>query len=218
VPARNTPRGGGRSRKRRARAAARPKQESDRASVPAALGAETTPSAADTRARDRNGPEGGRGGERARARTRNRPAHSESALYSPRGVGERPQAPWHPLPLSELLILVGAIGAAIGFSRGVSHGAAPMFAGLAAVLAGTLEFTLREHLSGFRSHTIIIAVLAVAVFHSAVALGVAAFTTVPRALNVGLVALDIALFAVLFKFLRARFLDARRERVFAGGR
>jgi hypothetical protein len=156
--------------------------------------------------------------QRADARARRKPAQSESALYSPRGVGERPQAPWHPLPLSEILILVGAIGAAIGFSRGVSHGAAPMFAGLAAVLIGTLEFTLREHLSGYRSHTIIIAVIAVAAFHSGVALLVAAFTHVPRALNVALVAADIALFAVLFKLLRSRFLDARRERVFAGGR
>jgi hypothetical protein len=131
---------------------------------------------------------------------------------------DRPRAPWHPLPLSELLILVGAIGAAIGFSRGVSHGAAPMFAGLAAVLIGTLEFTLREHLSGYRSHAILIAVLGVAVFHSAVALSVAAFTNVPRTLNVALIAVDVALFAVLFKLLRSRFLDARRERVFAGGR
>ena len=61
-------------------------------------------------------------------------------------------------------------------------------------------------------------VLLNAVFHSGVVLIVAAFTHVPRALNVVLIALDIALFAVLFKFLRARFLDARRERVFAGGR
>jgi len=144
--------------------------------------------------------------------------HSESSLYTPRGVGERPEAPWHPLPLSELLILVGAIGAAIGFSRGVSHGAAPMFVGLAAVLIGTLEFTLREHLSGYRSHTIIIAVIGVAAFHSVVALTVAAFTHVPRVLNVALIAVDVALFAVLFKLLRSRFLDARRERVFAGGR
>ena len=45
--------------------------------------------------------------------------------------------------------------------------------------------------------------------HSAIALGLAAFTTVPRLLNVGLLALDGAVFAVLFKLLRARFLDAR---------
>jgi hypothetical protein len=86
------------------------------------------------------------------------------------------------------------------------------------VLIGTLEFTLREHLSGYRSHTIIIAVIAVAAFHTALALIVAAFTNVPRTLNVALIAVDLGLFAVLFKLLRSRFLDARRERVFAGGR
>jgi hypothetical protein len=211
VPARNSPRGRARSRKRRSRG------QQGRNNAPAVAGGQAAA-------------EGSTGGAQAGSvtpapsvtrttpRARKAPAHSESALYSPRGVGERPQAPWHPLPLSELLILVGAIGAAIGFSRGVSHGAAPMFAGLAAVLIGTLEFTLREHLSGYRSHAILIAVLGVAVFHSAVALGVAAFTNVPRTLNVALIAVDVALFAVLFKLLRSRFLDARRERVFAGGR
>jgi len=226
VPARNTPRGGARSRKRRARS-----QQARKDSPAGVAGAASAPgdaasaagdavsgggaaAAAGTRA-TRTGAARTRG-ERARAR---RPrVHSESALYSPRGVGERPEAPWHPFPLSELLILVGAIGAAIGFSRGISHGAAPMFAGIAAVLLGTLEFTLREHLSGYRSHTIILGVIAVAAFHTAVALSVAAFTNVPRALNVGLIAVDLGLFAVLFKFLRARFLDARRERVFSGGR
>jgi hypothetical protein len=219
VPARNTPRRGARSRKRRARS------QQARKDAPAAVSAGTTGDAVPAADAVAGGgraaaPAGARAtrarGERAHAR---RPrGHRESALYSPRGVGERPQAPWHPLPLSELLILVGAIGAAIGFSRGVSHGAAPMFAGLAAVLLGTLEFTLREHLSGYRSHSTIIAVIAVAAFHTTVGLSVAAFTRVPRALNVGLIAVDLALFAVLFKFLRARFLDARRERVFAGGR
>jgi hypothetical protein len=210
VPARNTPRGRARSRKRRARSQ---QGQQGREVAPAQAPAEGTaggPQSAGVRAATRP--------TRSTPRTRKTPAHSESALYSPRGVGERPQAPWHPLPLSELLILVGAIGAAIGFSRGVSHGAAPMFAGLAAVLIGTLEFTLREHLSGYRSHTIIIAVLGVAALHTGVALTVAAFTNVPRTLNVALIAVDVAVFAVLFKFLRSRFLDARRERVFAGGR
>jgi hypothetical protein len=214
VPARNSPRGGARSRKRRSRPQPARKERSARAAAAAGASAQGEGEGDATVARGAKAAHA----QRRDARARRKPAQSESALYSPRGVGERPQAPWHPLPLSEILILVGAIGAAIGFSRGVSHGAAPMFAGLAAVLIGTLEFTLREHLSGYRSHTIIIAVIAVAVFHSAVALIVAAFTHVPRALNVGLIAADIALFAVLFKFLRSRFLDARRERVFAGGR
>jgi uncharacterized membrane protein len=137
-------------------------------------------------------------------------------------VGERPQAPWHPLPLSELLILVGAVSTVFGLDRlqhgGISNGGPALFAGIAAVLIGTVEVTLREHRGGYRSHTLILAVLPVIVFHSAVILIVAAFTTVPRALSIGLLPLDVALFAILFKVLRARFADARRERKFASRR
>lgn len=135
-------------------------------------------------------------------------------------VGERPQAPWHPLPLSELLILVGAIGTVVGLvlRKGASHGGPPLFAGLGAVLIGTIEVTLREHLSGYRSHTLILTLLPVVVFHSAVILIVATLTKVPQVLNLGLLLVDVALGTLLFKLLRARFLDARRERTFTGRR
>jgi hypothetical protein len=140
----------------------------------------------------------------------------------PLSVGERPQAPWHPLPLSELLILVGAIGAAIGLIRlshgGVSHGGPALVAGIAAVLIGTVEVTLREHLSGYRSHTLLLTLLPVLVFHSATILIVSSVTTVPKVLNVALLVVDVGLGTFLFRVLRARFVDARRERVFAGRR
>jgi hypothetical protein len=132
-------------------------------------------------------------------------------------AGERPRPPWYPLPLSELLILVGAIGAVVGLRRG-SHGGPVLLAGLAAVMIGTIEVTLREHLAGYRSHALILALLPTIIFHSTVALGVAAFTRVPGWLNVVLVVLDVALFTFLLKLLRARYLDARRERPFAGRR
>lgn len=126
-----------------------------------------------------------------------------------RRYGERPKPPWHPLPLSELLILIGAIGVVIGFHRGVSHGGPPLFAGIAAVALGTLEVTLREHRSGYRSHTGLLAALPVVVFHSIVALVVTAFTTMPAIATVGLLALDLVLFLLLFKLLRTRFLTVR---------
>jgi len=117
------------------------------------------------------------------------------------------------------LILVGAIGAAIGFSRasrhGLSSGGPALFAGVGAVAIGAIEVTLREHRTGYRSHALLLALLLVLVFHSAVVLGLSSITTVPQLLNVGLLAVDLALFAFLFKLLRARFLDARRERVFS---
>jgi hypothetical protein len=130
--------------------------------------------------------------------------------------GERPRAPWHPLPLSELLILVGAVGAFIGLRRGVSHGGPPLFAGLVAVALGTLEVTLREHRGGYRSHTLLLSLLPVILFHTAGVLVVSAFTSISPAVNVGLLALDVALFAFLFRLWRARFVDARRLRAFGG--
>ena len=140
----------------------------------------------------------------------------------PLSVGERPQAPWHPLPLAELLILVGAIGAAFGLFRmsdgGISRGEPALFAGIAAVLIGTVEVTLREHLSGYRSHTLLLTLLPLLVFHTATVLVVSSLTKAPQLLNVGLLIVDVGLGTILYKVLRARFLDAKRERVFAGRR
>lgn len=126
-----------------------------------------------------------------------------------RRFGERPHPAWHPLPLSELLILVGVIGVVVGFGRGISYGAPPLFAGIAAIALGTLEVTLREHRSGYRSHTMLLAALPIVVFHSVVALIVTAFTTLPAIATVGMLALDLVLFLLLFKLLRTRFLTAR---------
>ena len=150
------------------------------------------------------------------AKTRAAPRTSPTAPT----YGERPRAPWHPLPLSELLILVGAIGAAIGFAKsrhGFSNGGPAVLAGIAAVAIGTIEVTVREHLSGYRSHTVMLALIPVLVFTSAVVFGLSAITSVPRLLIVGVLAIDMALFALLFKVLRARFLDARHARVIRGG-
>jgi hypothetical protein len=113
------------------------------------------------------------------------------------------------------LILFGAIGTVVGFSRGISNGGAALFVGLAAVVIGTVEVMLREHLSGYRSHTLILAALPVIVLDAVLVLLIGRFTTT---LKLALVAIDVPLFVVLFKLLRARFLGARRERVLAGGR
>ncbi len=139
------------------------------------------------------------------------------AVSEPKTLGERPQAPWHPLPLSELLILVGMIGAVVAFLRGVESSAALLGAGIGAVAIGTLEVAMREHLAGFRAHTLMLAVIPAVLFHTAVVLLVPAFANyAPRWLNVALLPLDVAIVVVCFKLLRARYLDARRERSFAG--
>ena len=140
-----------------------------------------------------------------------------STLGDIKAAGDRPQAPWHPLPLSELLILAGGIGAVIAYARGIESNGALLGASIGAVVLGTIEVTLREHLSGFRSHTLMLSVLPAIVFHSAVVLIVLAVNNrAPGWLNLALLPIDIAIALVLFRVLRARYVDARRERTFAG--
>ncbi len=124
---------------------------------------------------------------------------------------ERPQAPWHPLPLSELLIVIGGAAVLYALVNGPQHSVAALLAGLAAVVIGTLEVTVREHFSGYRSHAVLLAVLPVIVLHSAIVL----IFSLPRAAEIALLALDLALAFVLFRFLRARYVEARRRAALA---
>jgi hypothetical protein len=154
------------------------------------------------------GQEAGKARKRSSATQRRQ---SRAPVQTPvsRRYGERPRPPWYPLPLSELLILVGVIGVIVGFGRGISHGGPPLLAGIAAVAIGTLEVTLREHRSGFRSHTVMLAALPVVIFHSVAALGISAFTRIPAIATVGLLGLDLLLFLLMFRLLRSDFLTAR---------
>lgn len=105
----------------------------------------------------------------------------------------------------------------MGLSRGLSHGGPPLLAGILAVCLGTVEVTLREHRSGHRSHTVMLAVLPVVIFHIAIVLVVSAFTPLPALANVGLLAVDLALFLTMFKLLRGNFLAARTRAVGRAG-
>jgi hypothetical protein len=201
VAKRNTPKG--RSRKRRAASAAVPR-------APAGEGAGTLePPLAQA-------PPAPKAARREQARVR---AGRAGGVTDALAVGERPNAPWHPFPLSELLIFVGIVGSIVAWSRGVQHGGpALLIASIACVAIGTIEVTLREHLSGYRSHATLLAVLPPLALHSGLILVVQSQTQAPRWLTYAPLPIDGALFFVLYKLLRARFLDARRERTFAGRR
>jgi hypothetical protein len=158
----------------------------------------------------------------AAAGTKRRDGAPPSGFKAPQSLGERPDAPWHPFPLSELLIFVGAIATVVGLVKlkhGLASGGATLIVGVVAVLVGTVEFSFREHRSGYRSHTVLLALLPTVVLYTGTLLVIAAFDSpVPVGLKVAPLALALPLFAVLFKVLRGRFQDARRERVFAGER
>ncbi len=203
----------GRSRKRN-----RPRAAASSAGVTAAAGSVTA--AGDEPRQPIAGSSSAPTGTRGRSRPSER--NSRAGFKDPQSLGERPQAPWHPLPVSELLILIGAIATVIGaskLSKDSAAGAPTLVAGIAAVLIGTIEFSLREHRSGYRSHTILLSLLPTVVVYTGTLLIVSAFVSpVPVGLKIAPLALALPLFALLYKLLRARFADARRERVFAGSR
>ncbi len=109
------------------------------------------------------------------------------------------------------MILVGAIGTIVGFASGAP---ATLFAGLGAVLIGTLEFTIREHRAGYRSHAALLAAVPTALLHGGIALALFSLGASGPVLVLAPLAVDVPVFWLLYRLLRARFEDARRERVF----
>jgi hypothetical protein len=108
---------------------------------------------------------------------------------------------------------VGGVATIIGLNHG--HGAL-LVVGLVAVGLGVIEVTVREHWSGYRSHAILLALALALVFHSVVVLGASAVAHPSQILNFVLLPIDLALFVVAFRVLRARFLEARHMRAFGG--
>ena len=72
---------------------------------------------------------------------------------------DRPPPLWAPFPLSELLTLAGIVLMIWGFLSGARtrDGNAKIAAGLAIASIGGLELAVREHVTGFRSHTTLLA-------------------------------------------------------------
>lgn len=127
---------------------------------------------------------------------------------------ERPRPPWHPIPLAEILILAGAVSLLVGLGRGpTTGGRTPLLLGIVAVGVGTIEFSVREHVSGFRSHTIMLALLPVVVFHTLAVLVVSSFTPVTREITFVTLIADVAVFAVVVRLLRLRMREGRQQQV-----
>ncbi len=119
--------------------------------------------------------------------------------------GERPPGRFGGLPVSEIAILAGAVALVVGV---INHGGPALIAGVVICLFGVIEVTTREHFSGYRSHTVLLAAIpAVAVeFLIAVTVG-------PPAVRALLLIPVAAVFATCAWFLRKRFLVARQARL-----
>ena len=120
-------------------------------------------------------------------------------------LGERPPGIFGGLPVSEVAIFIGLVGLVIGAIEG---GGPALVVGAIVCGLGVVEFTAREHFSGFRSHTTLLAAIP-AVLTEVLVATVVGTNTADRSL---LLLPAIPVFALSFWFLRRSFQTARHAR------
>lgn len=119
--------------------------------------------------------------------------------------GQRPPGRFGGLPVSEIAILAGAVALVVGI---INHGGPALIAGVVICLFGVVEVTTREHFSGYRSHTVLLAAIPAVAVEFLIAL-----TVGPPAIRALLLVPVAAVFASCAWFLRKRFLVARQARL-----
>jgi hypothetical protein len=144
---------------------------------------------------------------RERALSRARPSASSSPgtrAHPLRPYGPPPPGRFGGVPVPELAIFVGAIGFVIGL---VGRQPVPLIVGLAVCALGVLEFTTREHFSGYRSHTTLLSAFPAVIVEAALVLAIR-----PSHPLVVLPAV-VPVYALSFWLLRRRFMAARQLRL-----
>jgi hypothetical protein len=107
--------------------------------------------------------------------------------------------------VSEIAIFAGAVGFVVGV---LSGGGPALIVGAIVCGLGVLEVTAREHFTGYRSHSLLLAAYPTIGFET----GLVVLFGAPARRILLLVAI-VPVFAVLFWLLRKRFLVARQARV-----
>jgi len=119
--------------------------------------------------------------------------------------GEPPPNPFGGVPVSEIAILAGGVGVVVGL---VATAAPALIVGVIVCTLGVVEFTAREHFSGYRSHATLLAAV------PAVLVGVVLIGVLGGSLTRGpLLLVVVPVFVVLFWLLRKRFRAARQARL-----
>jgi hypothetical protein len=109
------------------------------------------------------------------------------------------------LPVSEFAIFAGGVAVIVGVIR---HGGPALIVGVIVCLLGVIEVTAREHFSGYRSHTVLLAAI------PAVAIEGVAAATIGTAVARAVLLLPVAaVFGLCAWFLRGRFRVARQARI-----
>jgi len=109
------------------------------------------------------------------------------------------------VPVSEIAIFAGAVGLIVGLLQG---GGPALIVGLIVCALGVVEVTAREHFSGFRSHSVLLAAIPAVGLEA----GLVAAVRQPR-LSAPLLLMVAPVFALCFWLLRKRFQIARQARL-----
>jgi hypothetical protein len=144
-----------------------------------------------------------RGAARAKPETVQPPAEPRPSRFEVRDGVRRPKPIWAPVPLTEIGM---AAGIAIFVSGMLSDGQRATWLLTIAVLMLVVvvgELCLREHLGGFRSHTLLLSVLAVAILNGLAVLVLGDGVRGPPVLLV-----DLALAGAIAWVLTKRFRSA----------
>ena len=128
-----------------------------------------------------------------------------ATTFTGKTYGDPPPNLFGGVPVSEIAIFAGGIGVLVGLVTAASQ---VLIVGIVVCTLGVLEFTAREHFSGYRSHAALLAAIpAVGAGIALIALDAASLT---RAVLLPVV---VAVFGVLFWLLRNRFRIARQARI-----
>ncbi len=119
--------------------------------------------------------------------------------------GERPRGLFGAVPVSEVAILAGIVAAVIGF---FDQAEVAIIVGLVVCGLGVMEVCGREHFTGYRSHSALLAALPAVAVEAGV---VAAFGDPSD--RAWLLLVVVPVFALFFFALRQRFRVARQARV-----
>jgi hypothetical protein len=140
-------------------------------------------------------------GRRSRKRsdgiTRPAPAPANPPARRP-ARDERPRAPWHPIPLVELSVLIGLVLLVWGLIRHDDDGGRVLLVcGLLLASLGGMDTALREHFSGFKPHALLLAALPAVLTAGVLFFARAPWIVIPLAGG--------AVFAAVFAQLRRAF-------------
>jgi hypothetical protein len=139
--------------------------------------------------------------KRKRPRTTQPPVPPRPAQQR-RSLEDRPKAPWHPVPLVELAVLVGIVLIVVGFLNHDSHrGRALLVLGLLLGSLGGLDTAAREHFGGYRSHALLLALLP--------SVGLIVVLAVAGAPTVVIPIAGVAVFGIALMLLRGAWMRAR---------